>query len=92
MRRAKQLSFRDQRLHTGRGGPRVGAGRPARRAGIVHHVKRPPLASRHPVHVTLRVRRGVPSLRRRDFVRAFREALARGEQRGAFRVFAATVN
>jgi REP element-mobilizing transposase RayT len=46
------------------GGWRAGAGRKARRAGSwVTHGVRPWHDRHHPVHVTLRVRRGVPSLR-----------------------------
>jgi putative transposase len=43
---------------------RAGPGRPARRAGTwMKHVARPWHDEHHPVHVTLRVRRGVPNLR-----------------------------
>jgi REP element-mobilizing transposase RayT len=49
----------------GRGGRRRGAGRKPKgeRAGVPH-TTRPRLASRFPVHVTLRIRDGLPSLRR----------------------------
>lgn len=47
----------------GRGGYRPGAGRPrCGRAGVAHR-KRPPLAARFPVHVTLCAKWGLPSLR-----------------------------
>jgi REP element-mobilizing transposase RayT len=39
-----------------------------------------------PAHVTLRVRRGVPSLRNRRFLRVFRSSLRKGCERGEFRV------
>ena len=39
-----------------------------------------------PVHVTLRVRDGVPSLRRRDFVGEFRRSLGAASTRSGFRV------
>jgi putative transposase len=45
------------------GGRRAGAGRPPKVGSLQRHVGRAPHASRHPVHVTLRVREGVPSLR-----------------------------
>ena len=54
--------------------------------GVVHHLRRDPLPSGCPAHVTVRVRRGIPSLRRRAFVREFRETLRRGCERGEFRV------
>ena len=52
----------------------------------VHHVRRPPVAGRFPCHVTLRVRKGIPSLRSRRFVRAFQRSLAQACERGSFRV------
>ena len=53
----------------------------------MRHRSRPPLASRYPCHVTLRVRKNVPSLRSRKFVRRFERSLARGGcERGDFRV------
>ena len=86
MRRPKQLNLDDIRWTTGRGGPRRGSGRPARRKGIVHHVRRAPVPGNAPVHVTLRVREDVPSLRDRGFVREFRRSLAKACERGNFRV------
>ena len=86
MRRARQLSFEDQRKRSGRGGPRPGAGRPRKMHGVVHHVRRDPLPKGCPAHVTLRVRREIPSLRRKVMVREFRRSLSRGCERGEFRV------
>jgi REP element-mobilizing transposase RayT len=88
MARPRQLSFDDhrRRTHSGRGGFRPGAGRPARRAGTVHHVRRPGLPAGCPAHLTLRVRSGVGSLRSRAFVREFKASLAQACERGAFRV------
>jgi REP element-mobilizing transposase RayT len=60
---SKQLGFAmpPPRTH---GGKRAGAGRKARRSGTwALHVARPWLDAHHPVHVTLRVRRGMPNLR-----------------------------
>ena len=88
MRRApKQLSFRDHRLRSGRGGPRPGAGRPPLSANPpVHHVRRPPVPRECPSHVTLRLRSGTPSLRSRRFLRELRPSLRRACERGGFRV------
>ena len=86
--KTKQLNFEDhrRRTSTGPGGYRPGAGRPARRKGIVHHVRRPGVKNGCPAHVTLRVRRDVPSLRTRVFVHEFKRSLAQACERGAFRV------
>jgi REP element-mobilizing transposase RayT len=69
------------------GGRREGAGRkPASPRPPVHHVRRAPLSARHPSHVTLRVRRELPSLRDRRFVSEFRPSLRAACDRGDFRV------
>jgi REP element-mobilizing transposase RayT len=84
--RAMQLSFDDHRRRTGRGGPRVGAGRPRGKRSIVHHVRREVLPRDCPAHVTLRVRTSVPSLRRGTFVRELRRAFRESCIRDGFRV------
>jgi REP element-mobilizing transposase RayT len=68
------------------GGRRAGAGRkPTGTAGVAH--RRRPRHSRHwPAHVTLRLRAGLPSLRRGKVYAAVRGALARGGPRADFRV------
>ncbi len=76
----------DLRSPARRGGRRQGAGRKPGPNPLVRHRRRPNLASRHPCHVTLRVREGVPSLRAPAFVRAFEGTLARGCDRGEFRL------
>ncbi len=76
-----ELKFRSH------GGAREGAGRkPASSRPPVHHVKRPKVPKGSPAHVTLRVRRDVPSLRSRRFLRDFRARLRKGCERGEFRV------
>jgi len=69
------------------GGKRRGAGRKPKgeRAGVVH-AKRPVLCSRFPVHVTLRLRRGLPSLRYDAPHEHVRRALSVGSERFGFRV------
>src|SRR5574341_600050 len=87
MRRPRQLRLDDQPTHRGWGGRRPGAGRkPASARPPVHHVGRPALPGHCPVHVTLRVRAGLPSLRSRSFVKAFRKSLRAAAERGDFRV------
>jgi REP element-mobilizing transposase RayT len=69
------------------GGKRDGAGRkPTSKRPPVHHVKRPKVPSGCPAHVTLRVRRDVPSLRSRAFIREFQSRMCAGCERGEFRV------
>ena len=74
----------------GWGGKRPGAGRPrkdgARLPPGVPHLRRPALDDRHPVGITLKVRREVWSLRGARCVRALRAALEKGHQRNGFRV------
>ena len=83
----KQLSFRDYRMRTGRGGPRLGAGRkPESKNPPIHHIRRPPVPGRCPSHVTLRVQRSVSSLRSRGLLREFRRSLRQACERGDFRV------
>jgi putative transposase len=68
-----------------RGGPRTGAGRPpnAEKAGV-SHLRRPSLSRHHPLHVTLRVRSGVASLREQALFAVVRKALAAGKERFGF--------
>ncbi len=82
----KQLTLIDYRMRTGRGGPRPGAGRPRGQRPRVLHREREPIPGHCPVHVTLRVRPGVPSLRGGALVREFRRSLAEASERGDFRV------
>ena len=70
----------------GRGGKRVGAGRPKTNPEAESHVRRAPLARRHPVHVTLRIQRGLPRLRNGAAFRALRRAFANGCERPGFRL------
>lgn len=68
----------------GRGGWRPGAGRPRGRT-TCSHATRPAFTPRDPVHVTLRIARGVRSLRREDVVEIVRTAIGRAH-RDDFRV------
>ncbi len=71
----------------GRGGTRPGAGRKpvGDRAGV-SHAGRAKLASRFPVHVTVRLREGLPGLRCKPAYAALRAAFAAGCQRFGFRL------
>lgn len=69
-----------------RGGPRTGAGRKPRpenaRLGLVKHRIRPELDRRHPVHVTLRVARGLPSFRSQTVQALLERAIDRAKKDG----------
>jgi hypothetical protein len=69
------------------GGSRAGAGRPSTgKAAGVSHLRRPSLSRHHPLHVTLRLAAGVPSLRSQALFVGVRGALARGQERFGFRL------
>jgi len=68
------------------GGRREGAGRKAGAVRRDPHARRALLALRNPCHVTLKVKRGIPSLRSRPLVRAFESSLRVACERGRFRV------
>jgi putative transposase len=70
----------------GRGGFRPGAGRPRSGRSGVPHRSRPTLASRFPVHVTLRARFGLPSLRLRESREALLSALRAARDRFGCRI------
>ena len=82
----EQLTLDAMRYHTGRGGPRHGAGRPRGARPRVMHRLRERIVARVPVHVTIRLRRGIPTVRQPRFVRRFRASLAQACVRHGFRV------
>jgi REP element-mobilizing transposase RayT len=77
MRSLKQLPLPLKSTH---GGFRKGAGR-KNRSRLQSHVRRPVLNPRHPLHVTLRMRDGLPSLRKKEVFHCLKEAVrhARGQ-------------
>ena len=81
-----QLTLDEVRYHTGRGGPRHGAGRPRGPRPRVLHRTRERIVARVPLHVTIRLRDGLPSVRQPRFVRRFRTSLAEACVRHGFRV------
>lgn len=84
-RRHVQLTLDQARRPTGHGGWRPGAGRP--RGLTTHaHAPRPTFAASAPLHVTLRIVGGLPSLRRERVARVVRAAIAAGGHRADFRV------
>jgi putative transposase len=85
MKRSGQLDL-DLRETAGWGGRRAGAGRKRGPNPKNPHRPRAPLARCHPCHVTLKVRRGLPSLRTVKLVRALERSLAAACERGRFRL------
>jgi len=85
-RRDEQRGMGDRRKGTW-GGRRAGAGRKPKsgRAGVPHRT-RERLSGRHPVHVTMRVRREVWNLRSRRAYRVIERALSRGADRFGMRL------
>lgn len=69
------------KLPSGHGGRRPGAGRP-RTSEFQSHVARPEFSARHPLHVTLRLREGLPSFRRKESFRALRASVVSARARG----------
>jgi hypothetical protein len=78
---------RQMRLDEGRwGGFRPGAGRKKGKGSRVPHRKREGFSCRHPVHVTLRIVVGLPSLRTKRCFQVIREALRQARERFGMRV------
>lgn len=61
-------------------------GRPKKKGSKLAHARRPRLTGRHPLHVTWRVRAGLPNLRTPGPMRAIRSAFCAGKARGGFRL------
>ena len=69
------------------GGKRRGAGRkPKGEKAGVSHARRAKLAERFPVHVTLKVMKGLPNLRREESFRELERAFVAGAERFGFRL------
>jgi REP element-mobilizing transposase RayT len=84
MKKAAQLEILFPARH---GGKRARSGRkPNGAKALVWHVRRPEHVGRHPVHVTLKIRRDVPRLRRKPLLRACRIAFEAGRDRFGFRL------
>ena len=79
-----ELPFR----HRNWGGTRKGAGRKPKNgiAAGVKHEPREPMAARYPAHVTMKLRGGLPKLRRRAEHAALRGAFTKGKERFGFRL------
>jgi REP-associated tyrosine transposase len=85
--RSKKCAVHQELRFRGWGGAREGAGRKPRngRAGVPHR-RRQPLAARFPVHVTVRLENGLPSLRREPSHRIWTHCCRSASERFGFRV------
>jgi len=68
------------------GGRRAGAGRRPGPRPLVPHLRRAGFSAHTPVHVTLRLRRGLPSLRQPRLVREVERSFRAAAEQGRFRV------
>jgi REP element-mobilizing transposase RayT len=84
-RRAGQLAL-DLRAPARWGGARPGAGRKRAARPRDPHRRRAPLAARHPCHVTLKVRAGLPSLRSQRLIAELERSWRAARDRGRFRL------
>ncbi len=86
-RRPSSIRVQQQFAFARRGGRRPGAGRKPKgdRAGVSHRT-REALAARFPVHVTVRLERGLPGSREKQTYRAVKRVFAAGSDRFGFRL------
>ncbi|MDZ4678121.1 MAG: transposase [Oligoflexia bacterium] len=75
---AKQLVFKRT---LGWGGKRKGSGRP-NLSGTVGHIKREVIKSQYPLHITLRIREKIPTLRRKVLLTEFKKSIANAKVHG----------
>ncbi len=85
MKRAKQLHFSSLWRKKPRKRGEKKRGRPKKEDAGVSHLRRAALASRHPVHVTLKLRGGLPRLRNYDPYNVVCAAFERGKERAGTR-------
>jgi putative transposase len=79
-KREKQLGFIGT---TGWGGKRVGSGRP-NLSGQINHMKRPVMNIKTPIHITLRLRECLPSIRKKRLLKEFKESVKRAKNFGLY--------
>jgi hypothetical protein len=84
-RRIAQLAL-DLQTSPRWGGRRSGAGRKRGPATRLGHARRAPLSGRHPCHVTIKVRSGIPSLRNARLVHELESSWREIRNRNRFRI------
>lgn len=78
MKKAKQLQFKKIQ---GWGGKRANAGR-KKTTGATNHMARPKMDPRWPVHITMRLKRGLKGLRSPRLHREFQQSLGKAKAQG----------
>ena len=86
MRKSSQLSFHDHRMRSGQGGPRKGSGRKPSGRNCDPKRRREAFAGWKPVHLTLRVREGLPNLRQALLLEQLRASFGEACDRPDFRL------
>jgi REP element-mobilizing transposase RayT len=69
-------------LFGNRGGKRKGAGRKKVHKDLLPHTKRPPISIHHPLHVVIKLRQGVKTLRKKDCYTIFRDSVKKAKDFG----------
>src|SRR5947209_3101860 len=75
-----QLGFKKV---NGWGGKRIGSGRPNLSAQV-NHMKRPFVNSNTPLHITLRLKERLPSIRNKSLFKEFQESVRRAKRHGLY--------
>ena len=79
-KREKQFEFIGIK---GWGGRRPGAGRP-NLSGQVNHMKRPSMNLKNPLHITLRLKEKLPSIRNRSLFKEFKKSVKGSKRYGLY--------
>jgi len=66
---------KQEKLFAIRGGKRKGAGRKKIYKDLLPHSKRPPISMHYPLHITIKLKPGIKTLRKRDCYKLFRESV-----------------
>src|SRR5471030_3126443 len=79
-KREKQFEFTGV---TGWGGKRSDSGR-LNLSGQVNHMKRPEISLKTPLHITLRLKEKLPSIRNKNLFKEFKESVRRAKLQGLY--------
>lgn len=70
------------KLFGNRGGKRKGAGRKKVHKDLLPHTKRPPISKNHPLHIVIKLRSGIRTLRKKDCYKLFRDSVKKAAVHG----------
>jgi hypothetical protein len=76
----KQISFKSE---NGWGGKRAGAGR-KNNTGCVNHMRRPQVELKFPLLITVRIKKGLPNIRRESLLRELKSSLREAQVFGLY--------